>query len=249
MPNKTALCLAECVVLVAISRAHGEGVGYTDPEMFDAAIEDAGYTLTSVFDFDELEAGTRIPYGGSIPPDEDKSWFFYDWLYETGDWVEASGLITNLTDATSGDNSLGLNSDYERFLPGDYIEVRHDVDDPGYAVGLFVITSPFMPGGLVTLTAGDTIIANDDTPFDVLRDGREAFFLGVVSDTPFLSFSVGSKPLAGVFDYSIDDVVQYVPAPATIGLLPLMILSLLRRRRPSPEDAPPSEGAHQGGIS
>src|SRR2546422_3688711 len=121
-----------------------------------------------------------------------KKWTFYHWQYETGQIRPCDGFITDTTDTTSGQNSLGLSysGSYGRFLPGDLMTILSQPDDPKYAIGMMIVTSPFAPAGVIQLSIPGGSIGIAAMPNAILPDGREAHFVGLLSDTPFFSSTV-----------------------------------------------------------
>lgn len=214
--------------------AHAQGTTYTDPGAFMDAVASAGFGGGEHYDFDDLPAGTVIPFGSPIPPGTTKPWQPYQWQYDSGLFLPVNGLITDAFDAASGENAFGLDTPPGRFLPGDYLDVDSGAGLPQYAVGLMLIASPLVPAGAVTLEAGPLSVANADAPLTVLPDGGEVYFLGILSDTPFTRFTIASDPFSGVFAYTIDDVWQVVPAPNAGAALAVGLLLCGGRRRCAP---------------
>ena len=150
----------------------------------------------------------------------------------------------SIRDATSGFNTYAFSGRKYLYLQGDpgTTLVTFALDAPVLAVG-FSMSDEADYGAASTL-GHDLVLGNGEvysltpvTPYN-LPDGNAAFF-GVVSATPFNSFSIrmpANAPGSGTNAdaVGIDDLivgVKPVPEPGTLAALALGIAALVRRRR------------------
>lgn len=220
-----------CVVLFVVCRPVFAGVQvYTDPAQYAAAT--AGLSGEIIVDFESETPGSLIADGGKLGN--------ITFNYDLGG---PELTIADFFDAVSGANMLGADKIFGLFFTPDGFSMQFD--EPVQAVGLYIVTEPFItlaPNSL-TLTAGGVTVQTVSSPTVVLPDLGWGFFLGLVADTQQEAFSTAvfesTTPSGGNFTFNIDDISTFpVPAPAApvpvdliVPLTLLAGLSFLARKR------------------
>jgi hypothetical protein len=196
-------------------------LSFTDQGAFAAAI--SGATSQSIH-FDNVSAGTVLNNTASF---ENVQFMFED---ENG--LAANAQISDTFATTSGTNALGLNDNFSQtFISGSSIELLFSTTI--HAIGLFITASPGDMGFAddAILSAGNALVSNAEVAAQILVDGGEVFFLGLIDSAGFSSATIASV-CCGFFEFTLDDI-QYatfsgpstaVPAPAT---WPLLLIALL----------------------
>jgi hypothetical protein len=182
--------------------------GYTSLTAFTNAVGTFSSLESSTLDFDDLAAGATIQDGDIL-----------DSIQISFDIGGLDLIVTDLYDTTSGNNCLGVNdSGQEVFFSGDGL--TFSFADPVQAFSIYVIGSPNdVLAGDFSISGGGIAVLNSDTPDSVFTDGGEAYFMGIIADTPGESFSSVTlesfDPLQELlFLFNVDDVVTYT-APAS----------------------------------
>jgi len=183
---------------------------YTDPVAFSAILPTDGH----IEGFEGLAPGTDLPAGSALGP-----------LILTHSVQDMPmRVVDSFSQASAGGtNILGLPSNDEAFLSGESIEFGFE--EPVVAVGMSVIASPGdVRAGDINLSATTTFtqidVSNTATPWEVLPDGGELFFLGIVLEDADPTELISSAILissdieqAGLFVFNLDNI-QAVPLPA-----------------------------------
>ncbi|KPJ91869.1 MAG: hypothetical protein AMJ53_10550 [Gammaproteobacteria bacterium SG8_11] len=139
-------------------------------------------------------------------------------------------IVSNIFDAASGDNYLGVDDDWDEvFLPffGDVITL--DFAEAITSLTVSFVSTPFPPTGSYSIS---TLLGNavsQAIPDFILDDDGEVFTVMFESATPFMMAEL-SGGIDGVHSFNIDDI-QFtptaVPEPTTLALLGIGILILL----------------------
>jgi len=216
------------IVALAAFEARAGVQTFNDPAAFVAALQQAGLAPAPALTFERLAPGTLLPTGQQIAG-YPGFWSFQDWVDDPGFFVPVAAEVTDYFPTHSPLNGLGLSSAWGRFLPGDRVGVFHGGGTQVRAVGLVVVTTPYVPAGAITLSTPLGSVSNLDSPFAVFGQGQastEGHFLGVIADTPIIGCELSSAPLSGVFAWTLDTVYGSMPAaaipassPQTLGLL------------------------------
>jgi hypothetical protein len=204
---------------------------FTDPgSFFTAASALGGFTVT--VSFEDLSVGTTIPSGGTAGG--------ITFTSSIGlDMIVSSGFTT-----TSGVNYLGIDDGADEvFLALDHWEMAFAA--PLQALGLYFISSdPLFADDIRLVTSAGTA-QNAGIENEVLADGGLAYFVGVVSSTPFPNAEIRYGPgVTGTnFVYTVDDIstvagVAAIPEPSgfvlaasVVGLTWQLLRRAARRRR------------------
>jgi hypothetical protein len=182
-------------------------IPYTSSAAFLAALP--GTPITE--EFDGLSHGEPVGALGAITYTENAP---------DGDLVATNAFAT-----TSPTISLGISNLDGAFQQGD--DLFLSMESPVFALGLFVITSdPALAGEVELVTPGGTA-PNSATEELLLADGGLAYYVGIVSDTPFATATLSTDDASGVFFlYNVDDVTLAVPEPGTGALVILGLCGL-----------------------
>ncbi len=173
---------------------------YTDHSAFLADLSQTDVTLT----WETLSADTIIPHDDRVRG--------ITFSYLIGDEVLRTTDAFAQTTA-QGKNSLGLTGPDASFLSGDELIMAFDI--PTSFLGLYVIGSPGdVREGDITLNFGGGIISNAPDPDMVLPDGGQAYFLGIIVTSPFLSFTEAvlqshDPSGSGLYVFNIDDILHH----------------------------------------
>ena len=194
----TKYVLPGMAALAAMQAAAGT-LTFTDQAAFFAALPGTPSTL----DFEAVPVHTAVPSGATI------SGISFD--YSLGGLT--MGIVDDF-DTTSGRQSLGQNDpgNFDQFVAGDGFEL--DLLAPAAGVGLYFITTadPVFAGDIQLVTPAGTAL-NAGTPNLTLPDGGTAYFVGLISDTPFSQAGVQFDPGAvGAFLFNVDDITIADPA-------------------------------------
>jgi hypothetical protein len=217
--------VAASLIAISISTtsAHAGVLTFTDPSQFGAAL--AGLN-SNTQDFEGFPSG-GVAASGSI--------------FGGISYTVAAGLdlrIDSIFSTTSGSNYLGLDTPDGAFASGDSLSLA--MIGSYRAIGLYIIGSP---GDMrlhdVTLTAAGVSVSNDATPNQLLGDGGEAYFLGLVGTSSLDEFSNATlssfgDPNNAFYLWNVDDVLtaqagNVVPEPSSLALL-LVALGMAGRR-------------------
>lgn len=220
------------LVLGILVLGHSAPVTFTDKASFDAAI--AGLS-SATLDFDSLPADTLIASGDTV-----------DGITFTFNIAGLDMIVSDIFDTTSPTNYLGLDDGADEvFLSGDTFTMTFD--RTLVALGLFVIGSPGdVLAGDVALAIATGSVFNAGTPDQVLGDGGEAFFLGLLEPTGFtMAELISFDPQGlGLFEFTVDDITTATPEPSTLLLFASGLLGVAawgRRRLRQPPMAGPAD--------
>ena len=204
--------LAFCVLLASAVSADAATISYTSSAAFFAAL---GGTPATTETYEGLPVNTIIAAGETV-----------NGITYAGFPPGSSGRVdTNFQ--SIGDQSLALAGPVEFFQPGQSLDISFA---PATAIGIFfnVVTSP--PNSLFIQTpvgsAGNGAVYDQAT----------LYFVGLISDSPFSSATIGARPSAGG-GFNLDNltlaraVTTPVPEPASMVLLGSGLLALMRVRR------------------
>lgn len=208
-------CTATAWLSVA---ADAEVTTYTDRDAFEAAV--AALEPRASLDFDTLAGGTLISSGTTVGD------FTFSYAIAGADLV-----VVNAFPTTSGANSLGATGEDQALLASDVFDLEFPA---ATAIGLYVISVDMLAGDVELATpAGAVAIA---TPEQVLGDGADVFFVGLVESEPSGAFTTAQvKSFAieavGDFAWNVDDLVTAPEPNAALAAAAVALLVLLRRRR------------------
>lgn len=216
------------ILFLGASKASAGVQTFNDPAAFVSALQQAGLAAGPALTFEQLPAGTLFASNQPIPG-YPGFWNFQNWVDDPGFFVPESAEVTDYFPTHSPANGLGLLSAWGRFLPGDRVGVFHGAGTEVRAVGMVIVTTPYVPAGAITLSTPFGSVSNLDAPFAVFGQGQtatEGHFLGVIADAPIIGYDVSSTPLSGVFAWTLDTVYGSVPvaavpvsSPVALGLL------------------------------
>jgi hypothetical protein len=204
---------------------------FTDPVSFFTAASALGGSVVTV-SFEDLSVGTTIPTGSTAGG--------ITFTSSIGlDMIVSSGFAT-----TSGANYLGIDDGADEvFLALDEWEMAFAA--PLQALGLYFISSdPLLEDDIRLVTSAETA-QNAGVENEVLTDGGLAYFVGIVSSTPFPSAQIRYGPgVTGInFIYNVDDIstvagVTVIPEPSgfvlaasVVGFTWQVLRRAARRRR------------------
>ncbi len=218
--NYTNAVCAILLFLLLPSPADADFQLFSRRSEFETAYLNAG-GIASVFDFDLLSPGTIINDGDSI------NGLTFNYNMAGVALRVASGAAT-----TSGLNYLGTD-DGDIFQSGDSFSLGFS---ERIGIGVYIISAdPLLDGDVQLSFGGETVsLVAADTEFDFGLDGS-AWFLGILSDTPFTSATLLS-PGPPSFFFNVDSIitVSAVPEPSTMILFPaLACLGWRFHRRPA----------------
>lgn len=186
---------------------------YTDSTSFLAALPGPAMTET----FDGLSAGDPVGTLGNITFSES---------------VPGESLIvTDFYSAPSDPLMLGLTNLDEAFQDGDVLDLVFGT--PVNAIGLFVVTSDAALLDEILLGVdGLGVAGNAATEEVILADGGLAYFLGIISDTPFTGATLDFANDGEVnFVYNVDNITTAVPEPSTAVFIAMGLAMLASQRR------------------
>lgn len=205
---------------------------YTDPGQFNDTMSTFGASVNTI-DFDLAPTGSVIANGSQFGG--------VNFGFSDADGNGFDGMIGSEFSTVSGDNYLGFNDQGSgAFLSGDQITM--EFAQPIQALGLYIIASPgdFGFADDAILGAGGALVSNDAIPIDVLADGSETFFLGLL-DTDGFDFAELSSICCGFFEFNLDNIMfasfpttsppLSVASPSTMVLALFVLPALLSRRR------------------
>ncbi|GJL74087.1 hypothetical protein [Nitrosomonas sp.] len=218
MRNDILPLVVGLILLFMCATGHAVTMTFTDSSAYQAALPGS----SSIVNFDNVTAGTKIPDGTASQG--------IIFTSNVDNIIGRSGLIVAdnfLT--TSPLNFLGVDDGFSNeFLLGDELTLRFK--NLIRSIGLFIIGAPgSVAGNDFLLTAGGSTVFNDGTPEETLFDGGEVFFLGLINDQGFstaqlISFGDQSNPTLG---FNIDDISTVaMPEPAIFSLFSLGLLML-----------------------
>lgn len=212
--------LAVCLVLASAAGANAATINYTDSAAFFAALGATSFTTET---YEGLALNSTISAGATVN----------DVTYVSFPAGTSGRIASNY--AAIGVQSLALTgspnvSDF--FLPGQSIDVSFA---PTTAIGIFFNSFETPTGSLFIRTeAGDS--AGNGAAYDLAR----FYFVGLISDSPFSSATIGATSGA-LSPYNLDNLTRAtgtttsVPDPAsTMFLLGSALLAMrmgARRRR------------------
>lgn len=198
--------------------ASAEVTTYTDRDSFEAAV--AALEPRASLDFDTLAGGTLIPSGTTVGD------FTFSYAIAGADLVVVDAFAT-----TSGANSLGATGEDQALLASDAFDLEFPA---ATAIGLYVIGVDMLAGDVELATpAGAVAIA---TPEQVLGDGADVFFVGLVESEPSGAFTTAqvesfAVEAVGDFAWNVDDLVTAPEPNGALAATAAALLVLLRRRR------------------
>lgn len=209
---------------------------FTDPGQFSSVLASSGVTANTI-DFDLATSNTVISDGDQFDGVE--------FGFSDAGGTSLDGMIASDFSTVSGNNYLGFNSPgSSAFLSGDIITMGFS--QPIQALGLYLIASPgdFGFDDDAVLSAGNAAASNGNSPNQVLADGSEAFFIGLIDRDGF-DFAELTTLCCGFFEFTLDSIMfanfQANPPPLTVSspatwamlMLSLPALGLNTRRRSS----------------
>lgn len=208
------------ILLFMCATGHAVTMTFTDSSAYQAALP----ASSSIVNFDNVAAGTKIP-DGTVSQG-------ITFTSNVDNIIGRSGLIVAdnfLT--TSPLNFLGVDDGFSNeFLLGD--ELILSFSNPIRAIGLFIIGAPnSIVKNDFLLTAGGGTVFNDGIPEKTLFDGGEVFFLGLISDQGFsaaqlISFGDQLDKTLGFIIDDISTVAVTISEPAIFSLFSLGLLML-----------------------
>ena len=175
------LCTAILVVLFSGS-ANAVPLTYTSESNFLSAVSNLGLPGLQTLNFGSISTGTTIPSGTAV----NGITFTYDMYDLYGEYMIVEPF-NEIYDTTSPPNYLGLDNPDGAFVGGDMFTM--DFDRTLSALRLYVIGSPddVWADDLELFTSAGSVF-NSNTPDQILGDGGEAFFLGIIETDPNLGF-------------------------------------------------------------
>ena len=206
--------LAFCVLLASAVAADAATITYTSSADFFAAL---GATATTTETYEGLPANSTIAAGDTVNGITYVS-------FPSG----TSGRIDADFNAI-GDQSLALTGSQQFFFPGQSINTSFA---PTTAIGIFFNVSLSTPNSLFIQTPVGR--AGNSAAYDI---GSNLYFVGLISDTPFSSATIGSVN-AAASGYNLDNLTLApaatpVPEPASMLLLGSGLVALRMRARRS----------------
>lgn len=197
---------------------------FTDPGQFNNAMATAGAAVNTI-NFDSAPSNTSIVDGSNFAGID------FGFTDANGDSID--GMIASDFDTVSADNYLGYGAlGSSAFLSGDGLSMSFS--QTFQALGLYIIASPgdFGFADDAVLSAGGVSASNGNSPTQILGDGGEAFFIGLI-DTDGFDFAALSTLCCGFFEFTIDNIIlasfpasappQSVAAPAPWALMLLAL--------------------------
>ena len=205
---------------------------YTDQASFLVNLPGAETTL----DFDSTAAGTLIGNGDTIGGITFNHSFFDDFGIDM--------QVTDVFDATSGENSLGVETDAE-FLDGDDFSLGLPSVN---AIGMyFIATDPVFADEItITIDYVDDLIPDFSFGTSGVQDGVDLddggipYFIGIIDtmnafDLALITTSGNPQPIDpvdGYFGFNIDDITtSMVPIPAAGWLFLSGLIGLFTLRK------------------
>lgn len=216
------------VFLLFFSLSSVQAISYYTSEA--SYLSDLSPFITTTNDFDSMADGDLINSGDTI----NGATFSYDISFN-GD-----ALLVEVDDqfsATSGDNYLGLNLNgaTTTFLGGDQLTISFS--ETIYAAGMYLLSgSNILQNDFTLSTSSGQSVSNSATADQILLDGSEAYFIGLIDDAlGFNSITLSTADFG--FSFNIDDIttssltplptVSAVPVPAAAWLFGSGILFLM----------------------
>jgi hypothetical protein len=209
------IAMAALTTIALAPAAHAAATSFSNRIDFNAAIDASPQLIKSVEGFDTVPPGTIIPDGST----------FDGVLYSSsaGDLMITDGFL-----ALSPSNTLGtIDPEFQSFLPGDTLMITFP--HPIVAFGISVNTFATETDAYEIVTDQGDVAPSSFDPFPGADTGE---FVGLISDTPFISATLASDP--SVRDaFTLDDLTSatVVPEPASLALLSGGLLPLVGRRR------------------
>jgi len=207
--------MALVVLVCAALPARAAVTTYTDRTAFLNAL---GSAPTTTIDFDSTAAGTVItngsPFAGVV----------FDYSDPTYDLVVLDGL-----DTTSSPNFLGVDDSTTTgfFFPEDLLTLTFPT--PVRAVGGFFVTPAGILDGVLHLTTGAGTANSGLLPTATLPSGDEAWFVGLIADSPVTTATFTSD--FTVLVYNLDDITYApVPEPMSATLVVMGLAGMACRR-------------------
>lgn len=234
--NKSALeqikGLVTALLLCGISaNSFAALMTFNDQAAFQSAL---GSNPSTTINFDNVAVDTPIVDGSNFQG--------IDFSFIDGSGSAFDGMVGTGFDATSGNNYLGYNDPAANaFLSGDSISMSFS--QTIHAIGMYIIASPgdiLFPDDAQLIVGNDTALL-DPTPLNVLPDGGEVFFLGLINTNGFTMADLTTF-CCGFFEFNVDDI-QFstfatpppigtgIPEPAHLSLFALALLIALRKRK------------------
>ncbi len=229
--RQTLVAMVGLALLFPSASVQAVTLGFTDSSAFQAALPGP----SMVVNFDNVNVGTPVPDG---VPFENISL-----TSNVNNILRRSGLIVSAQFLTTSPlNFLGVNDGFtNEFLFGD--ELTLDFSASVLALGLSIIASPEVTQDTdFLLVGGGGSVFNAGSPEQILFDGGEVFFLGLISDQLFNTaqlISFGDQ-LDTSLGFNVDDITTVtsanpatVPEPSTVLLFGtgLLILAGMTRSK------------------
>ncbi len=185
--RQVGLLLVASFITLAVTDALAQG--YTTRAAFNAALPGPATTNG----FDGVVAGTTVASGGSVAGVT----FTYNL---SGTLIK----VSNAYPAVSAGNALGTN-DADIFQDGDSLTLGFAATN---ALGINIITKEPLQNGDMTLSAGGRSVSiAGATVQQVLADGSNVYFLGVINASTAFTTATLATIGGGYFFYNLDSFV------------------------------------------
>ncbi len=195
---KHLIAISIFIVSMFFVTATAQVTTYTDSNSFSDNIP----WDNIIFDSEDLSDGSLIFDGNSF------NYLAFNYLID-----DANIQVTNNFSQVSfnGANSLGMTGADKAFLSGDSLTIK--LEKPSQIFGLYVIGSPGdVDANDFKLHFADAEVENSGTAEEVLADGGEVYFLGIIISDSNMGYSTAilesfDSNSVGLFLFNIDDMI------------------------------------------